>query len=69
MHTASPVDSVADGASLQEAQAWVAPEVGSAVDTDCLRAMGIAGKPMPSRFAIHQLLSSSKMGLVDRMAA
>lgn len=68
MHTASPVDSVADAASQQEAQACVAPEVGGAVDTDCLPAIGIAGKPMPGLFAVDRLLSSRKIGLVDRMA-
>ena len=63
------VDSVSDVVTLQEDQVRPAPEMGSAVDTDYLLGIGTVDDRMLILLDIDQLLSSSDMGLFDKMAA
>ena len=63
------VDSVSDVATLEEGQVRPAPEMGTAVDTSYLLGLGTVDDRMLILLDIDQLLSSSEMGLFDKMAA
>jgi purine-binding chemotaxis protein CheW len=63
------VDSVSDVVTLQEDQVRAAPEMGAAVDTDYLLGIGTVDERMLILLDIDQLLSSSEMGLFEKMAA
>jgi purine-binding chemotaxis protein CheW len=63
------VDSVSDVVTLQEDQVRPAPEMGAAVDTDYLLGIGTVDDRMLILLDIDQLLSSSEMGLFEKMAA
>ena len=63
------VDSVSDVVTLEEGQVRPAPVMGSAVDTNYLLGLGTVEDRMLILIDIDQLLSSSEMGLFDKMAA
>jgi purine-binding chemotaxis protein CheW len=63
------VDSVSDVEILEEGEVRPTPEMGTAVDTNHLLGIGTLDDRMLILLDIHQLLSTSEMGLFDRMAA
>jgi purine-binding chemotaxis protein CheW len=63
------VDSVSDVVTLEEGQVRPAPEMGTTVDTNYLLGIGTVDDRMLILLDIDQLLSSSEMGLFDKMAA
>ena len=63
------VDSVSDVTTLAPDQVKPAPEMGSAFNSDYLTGLGTVDERMLILIDIDKLMSSSEMGLMDRMAA
>jgi purine-binding chemotaxis protein CheW len=63
------VDSVSDVTTLAPEQIKPAPEIGTAFDTDYLIGLGTLDSRMLILVDIDKLMSSSEMGLIDKMAA
>jgi purine-binding chemotaxis protein CheW len=63
------VDSVSDVTTLTPDQIKPAPEMGSAFNSDYLTGLGTVDERMLILIDIDKLMSSSEMGLIDRMAA
>jgi len=63
------VDSVSDVTTLKPEQMRPAPEVGSAFDTDYLIGLGDLGARMLILVDIDKLMTSSEMGLIEKIAA
>jgi len=63
------VDSVSDVTTLAPEQVKPAPEIGTAFDTDYLIGLGMLDERMLILVDIDKLMSSSEMGLIDRLAA
>jgi len=63
------VDSVSDVTTLTQDQIKPAPEMGSAFNSDYLMGLGTVDERMLILIDIDKLMSSSEMGLIDRMAA
>lgn len=63
------VDSVSDVVTLVPDQIKPAPNMGTALDTRYFVGLGVLGQRMLILIDIAQLLSSTEMGLVDRLAA
>ena len=63
------VDSVSDVTTLQPDQIKPAPEMGTAFNSDYLMGLGTVDERMLILIDIDQLMSSSEMGLLDKMAA
>jgi purine-binding chemotaxis protein CheW len=63
------VDSVSDVTTLQPDQIKPAPEMGSAFNSDYLMGLGTVDERMLILIDIDKLMSSSEMGLLDKMAA
>ena len=63
------VDSVSDVVILTPQQVKPAPAMGTAVDTDYLLGLGMAGQRMLILLDIDRLLSRSDIGLVTKLAA
>lgn len=63
------VDSVSDVTTLTPQQIKPAPEVGTSFDTDYLIGLGTIDERMLILVDIDKLMSSSEMGLIDRLAA
>ena len=63
------VDSVSDVTTLMPDQIKPAPEMGTAFNSDYLTGLGTVDERMLILIDIDKLMSSSEMGLMDRMAA
>jgi len=63
------VDSVSDVITLSPEQVKPAPEMGSVLDTDYLIGLGTLDERMLILIDIDRLMSSSEMGLIEKMAA
>ena len=63
------VDSVSDVISLSPEQVKPAPEMGSVLDTDYLIGLGTLDERMLILVDIDKLMSSSEMGLIEKLAA
>jgi purine-binding chemotaxis protein CheW len=63
------VDSVSDVTTLAPDQIKPAPEMGSAFNGEYLMGLGTLDERMLILIDIDRLMSSSEMGLIDRMAA
>jgi len=63
------VDSVSDVTTLTPDQIKPAPEMGSSFKSDYLMGLGTVDERMLILIDIDKLMSSSEMGLMDRMAA
>jgi purine-binding chemotaxis protein CheW len=63
------VDSVSDVTTLSPEQIKPAPEMGTALNTDYLIGLGTIDKRMLILVDIDKLMSSSEMGLIDKIAA
>jgi purine-binding chemotaxis protein CheW len=63
------VDSVSDVTTLQPDQVKPAPEMGTAFNSDYLVGLGTVDERMLILIDIDKLMSSSEMGLLDKMAA
>ena len=63
------VDSVSDVTTLTPDQIKPSPEMGSAFNSDYLMGLGTVDERMLILIDIDKLMSSSEMGLIDRMAA
>ncbi|MBW8328513.1 MAG: chemotaxis protein CheW [Thiobacillus sp.] len=63
------VDSVSDVMTLSPGQVKPAPEIGTVFDTDYLIGLGTIGERMLILVDIDKLMSSSEMGLIEKIAA
>lgn len=63
------VDSVSDVITLSPEQVKPAPEMGSALNTEHLIGLGTVDQRMLILVDIDKLMSSSEMGLLDKLAA
>jgi purine-binding chemotaxis protein CheW len=63
------VDNVSDVLSLQPEEIKPAPEMGTAIDTDYLIGLGTLDSRMLILIDIDRLMSSSDIGMVDKLAA
>lgn len=63
------VDSVSDVITLSPEQIRPAPEMGTALNTDYLIGLGTVDQRMLILVDIDRLMSSSEMGLIDKIAA
>ncbi len=63
------VDSVSDVITLSPEQVKPAPEMGSVLDTDYLIGLGTLDERMLILVDIDRLMSSSEMGLIEKLAA
>ena len=63
------VDSVSDVTTLSPEQIKPAPEMGTALNTDYLIGLGTIDQRMLILVDIDKLMSSSEMGLIDKIAA
>jgi purine-binding chemotaxis protein CheW len=63
------VDSVSDVTTLAPDQIKPAPEMGTAFNSEYLMGLGTVDERMLILIDIDKLMSSSEMGLIDRMAA
>lgn len=63
------VDSVSDVITLTPEQMKPAPEMGTALDTDYLIGLGAIDERMLILVDINRLMSSTEMGLIERLAA
>ena len=63
------VDSVSDVTTLSAEQIKPAPEMGSAFDTDYLIGLGTLDERMLILVDIDKLMSSTEMGLIEKLAA
>ncbi|MEG1056153.1 MAG: chemotaxis protein CheW, partial [Janthinobacterium sp.] len=63
------VDSVTDVIDLPGEQIRPAPDMGMAVSGNCLTGIGLLGERMLILVDIDKLMSSSEMGLIDKLAA
>jgi purine-binding chemotaxis protein CheW len=63
------VDSVSDVMTLSPEQIRPAPEIGTVFDTDYLIGLGTIGERMLILVDIDKLMSSSEMGLIEKIAA
>ena len=63
------VDSVSDVITLNPGQIKPAPEMGTAFNSDYLTGLGTVDERMLILIDIDKLMSSSEMGLMDRLAA
>jgi purine-binding chemotaxis protein CheW len=63
------VDSVSDVVTLTPDQIKPAPEMGTAFNSDYLMGLGTVDERMLILIDIDRLMSSSEMGLLDKMAA
>ncbi|HVK93402.1 MAG TPA: chemotaxis protein CheW [Noviherbaspirillum sp.] len=63
------VDSVSDVITLSPEQIKPAPEMGTALNTDYLIGLGTVDQRMLILVDIDRLMSSSEMGLIDKIAA
>lgn len=63
------VDSVSDVTTLSPAQVKPAPEIGTVFDTDYLIGLGTIDERMLILVDIDKLMSSSEMGLIEKIAA
>jgi purine-binding chemotaxis protein CheW len=63
------VDSVSDVTTLTPDQIKPAPEMGTAFNSDYLMGLGTVDERMLILIDIDRLMSSSEMGLIDKMAA
>ena len=63
------VDSVSDVTTLLQEQIKPAPEMGTALNTDYLIGLGTLDQRMLILVDIDKLMSSSEMGLIEKMAA
>ncbi len=63
------VDSVSDVTTLAPEQVKPAPEMGTAFNSEYLMGLGTVDERMLILIDIDKLMSSSEMGLIDRMAA
>jgi len=63
------VDSVSDVITLSPEQIKPAPEMGTALNTDYLIGLGTLDQRMLILVNIDKLMSSSEMGLIDKIAA
>lgn len=63
------VDSVSDVTTLRPDQIKPAPEMGTAFNAEYLMGLGTVDERMLILIDIDRLMSSSEMGLIDRMAA
>ncbi len=63
------VDSVSDVMTLTPEQIKPAPEIGMSFDTDYLIGLGTLDERMLILVDIDKLMSSTEMGLIDRLAA
>jgi purine-binding chemotaxis protein CheW len=63
------VDSVSDVTTLTPEQVKPAPEMGTAFNSDYLMGLGTVDERMLILIDIDRLMSSSEMGLIDKMAA
>ena len=63
------VDSVSDVITLSPEQVKPAPEMGTALNTDYLIGLGTIDERMLILVDIDRLMSSSEMGLIDKLAA
>ena len=63
------VDSVSDVTTLMPDQIKPAPEMGTAFNSDYLTGLGTVDERMLILIDIDKLMSSSEMGLMDRLAA
>ncbi len=63
------VDSVSDVTTLTSDQIKPAPEMGTAFNSDYLMGLGTIDERMLILIDIDKLMSSSEMGLVDKLAA
>jgi len=63
------VDSVSDVTTLAPEQIKAAPEMGTAFNSEYLMGLGTLDERMLILIDIDRLMSSSEMGLIDRMAA
>jgi purine-binding chemotaxis protein CheW len=63
------VDSVSDVITLSAEQIKPAPEMGTAFNTDYLIGLGTMDERMLILIDIDKLMSSSEMGLIDKIAA
>lgn len=63
------VDSVSDVTTLKPEQIRPAPEVGAAFDSDYLVGLGDLGERMLILVDIDKLMTSSEMGLIEKIAA
>ena len=63
------VDGVSDVLTLQSQQIKPAPEFSGALDTEYIRGLGSIDERMLILVDIDKLMSSSEMGLIDKLAA
>jgi purine-binding chemotaxis protein CheW len=63
------VDSVSDVTTLSPEQVKPAPEMGTTFDSDYLIGLGTLNERMLILVDIDKLMSSSEMGLIDKLAA
>lgn len=63
------VDSVSDVITLTAGQVKPAPQMGSALDTDYLIGLGVLDERMLILIDIYKLMSSTEMGLIEKLAA
>jgi purine-binding chemotaxis protein CheW len=63
------VDSVSDVTTLSPEQVKPAPEMGTSFDSDYLIGLGTLNERMLILVDIDKLMSSSEMGLIDKLAA
>jgi len=63
------VDSVSDVTTLTPDQIKPAPEMGTAFDTNYMIGLGTVDQRMLILVDIDKLMSSSEMGLMDKLAA
>ncbi|MDP9108259.1 MAG: chemotaxis protein CheW, partial [Pseudomonadota bacterium] len=63
------VDSVSDVITLSPEQVKPAPEMGTAFNTDYLIGLGTLDERMLILIDIDKLMSSSEMGLIEKIAA
>jgi len=63
------VDSVSDVTTLSPEQIKPAPEMGSALDTEYLIGLGTIDERMLILVDIDKLMSSTEMGLIDKVSA
>ena len=63
------VDSVSDVITLSPEQIKPAPEMGTAFNTDYLIGLGTLDERMLILVDIDKLMSSSEMGLIEKIAA
>ncbi|HUX32212.1 MAG TPA: chemotaxis protein CheW, partial [Thiobacillus sp.] len=63
------VDSVSDVTTLSPGQVKPAPEMGTIFDSDYLIGLGTLSERMLILVDIDKLMSSSEMGLIEKIAA